>query len=181
MPDAVVHVIFFDSWLDDDLAKKASKELLDSYPDIDVLTMHTNSLMPDCVAADRGKWSIGFNRDNSALFADSYLTACVWKWTDYYRRVILSCLQGKFYGRNEWISMEDGIVALSELTSNCAPGTGAAVDEAVRLFESRSFDVFYGPVFDNNGNLRVPEGESMSDDDMLHHFDWYVEGVTVEE
>ncbi len=46
---------------------------------------------------------------------------------------------------------------------------------------SRKFDVFYGPVKDNNGNVRIWEGESMSDYEMLNEFNWYVEGVAVEE
>ncbi len=93
----------------------------------------------------------------------------------------MSALQGKYFGTLDWMGMETGIVGLSELTDNVAPGTKEAVEEAKELFESRSFDVFYGPITDNEGNLRVPEGESMSDDEMLNHFDWYVEGVTVEE
>ena len=43
------------------------------------------------------------------------------------------------------------------------------------------FDVFYGPVYDNNGELRINEGENISDKTMIHNFKWYVEGVeTVE-
>jgi basic membrane protein A len=180
-PDTEVHVVYCNSWTDDAAAKSASEELLDKYPEIDILSMHTDSLMPNYFAEERGIWSIGFNKDNAGKFPKSYLTACVWDWSDYYKSAILSWLQGKFYGRNDWVGMEDGMVSLSELTQNCAPGTGEAVDEALRRFESRSFDVFYGPVTDNTGRERVPAGESMSDDEMLNRFDWYVEGVTVEE
>ena len=42
-------------------------------------------------------------------------------------------------------------------------------------------DVFYGPIYDNQGQLRVEEGESMTDNAMLNEFDWYVEGVINEE
>ncbi|MCR5249737.1 MAG: BMP family ABC transporter substrate-binding protein [Lachnospiraceae bacterium] len=180
-PDAEVHVIYINSWGDDEAAAEACGKLLAQNPGTDILTMHTDSLMPDRIAAENGIRSIGFNRDNAALFPDSYLTACVWNWEDYYRQAILSCLQGKFYGRHDWIGMEEGMVAVSALTKNCAPGTGTAVEEAKARFENRSFDVFYGPVTDNAGQLRVPEGESMSDDEMLNRFDWYVEGVTLEE
>ena len=45
---------------------------------------------------------------------------------------------------------------------------------------NRTFDVFYGPVKDNAGNIRVAEGESMSDSEMLNGFFWYVEGVKIE-
>ena len=44
-----------------------------------------------------------------------------------------------------------------------------------------TFDVFYGPIVDNKGNLRVAEGEGMPDELMLNEFDWYVEGVVIDE
>ncbi len=180
-PGTRVHVIYVNSWTDDTAAKDASEALLDQYPEIDILTMHTNSLMPDQVAEDRGIWSIGFNKDNAGRYPGSYLTACVWEWADHYKAEILDCLKGKFHGSSKLIGMEEGIVGLSDLTPNCAPGTKEAVEEAIGLFESRRFDVFYGPITDNTGILRVPDGESMSDDEMNNAFDWYVEGVIVEE
>ena len=180
-PDAEVHVRFCGSWEDDGAAEAATKKLLDAQPRIDVLTLHTDSLMPLQIADQRGISSIGYNMDNAAKFPDTFLTACVWHWDTYYRNKILSVLQGKFYGENDWIGMEYGIVGLSELTGNVAPGTQDELYKARERFASRRFDVFYGPVTDNEGRLRVPEGESMSDDEMLNRFDWYVEGVVVEE
>ena len=44
---------------------------------------------------------------------------------------------------------------------------------------SGEFDVFVGPINDNTGELRVPDGETMSDEDKLS-FDWLVEGVVGE-
>ena len=73
------------------------------------------------------------------------------------------------------------MVALSELTENVKPETKQEVLEANMKMRSRQFDVFYGPIKDNLGNLRVGAGESMSDREMLNGFDWCVEGVTVEE
>ena len=180
-PEAHVYVKYCNSWLDDTLAREAAEALLAAEPEIDVLSMHTNSLMPNRVAEERGIWSIGYNADNAEAFPESYLTACVWTWDPYYKEKILSALQGKFSGRVEWAGMDRGILGLSELTKNAAPGTKEAVNSAAGQFAAQTFDVFYGPVSDNEGTLRVQEGESMTDDVMLHHFDWYVEGVTVEE
>ena len=57
----------------------------------------------------------------------------------------------------------------------------SSLREKMEELESGKFDVFYGPVIDSEGNLRVDEGESMSDDVMLNSFDWYVEGVVIDE
>lgn len=179
-PDAQIHVKFCKSWIDDGIAGKACADLLDRYP-IDVVAKHTNSLQVNREADNRGVWSIDYNMDNASALPDTYLTACVWKWDAYYRQELTKCLQGKFHGRNVWMKMEDGIVSISPLTKNVKPGTEAEVRKAEDRLVSREFDVFYGPIRDNQGQLRVYEGESMSDEEMLNKFDWYVEGVTVDE
>ncbi len=180
-PAANVYVRFCDSWLDDDAAGDATIRLLDDHPDIDVISMHTNSIRPNEVADERGVWSIGFNRDNAGLFPDTYVTACVWSWENYYRKAITDYLRGKFHGEIVWLGMEDKVPGLSDLTKNAVSGTQEAVDEAREEFASRKFDVFYGQINDNTGRVRIPDGESMSDEEMMNHFDWYVEGVIIEE
>ena len=178
-PDAVVHVRYCQSWTDDDAAGKACMALLDQYP-IDVMGMHTNSLAPHREADRRGVWSVGCNWDNAAEFPNTYLAACVWQWEKCYHKQILDCLQGKFHGRNVWIDMSDDIVAISPLTRHVDVGAVAAVQAANEKMRARTFDVFYGPVKDNLGNIRIEAGESMADSEMLNGFFWYVEGVTVE-
>ncbi len=178
-PDAVVYARYCGSWVEDAPAGEAARELLDRHP-IDVVAMHTNSLMPNREADARGIWSVGYNQDNADLFPDTYLTACNWKWDVYYRKQILDCLQGKFHGRNEWIDMEKGIVGLSALSHHVDVQTKVKVEAANERLRSGGFDVFYGPIRDNTGRLRIEAGEAMPDDEMLNHFDWYVEGVAIE-
>ncbi|SDP31005.1 BMP family ABC transporter substrate-binding protein [Selenomonas ruminantium] len=179
-PDAQVHVSYCKSWTDDEPALTACRKLLDNFP-IDVLTVHTNSLTPHQEAENRGIWSIGYHRDNRDLFPHTYLSACVWNWQAYYREQIQTCLQGKFHGKQVWIDKDKGIVSLASLSPYVDMDTAMKVRAANERFGSRGFDVFYGPIKDNQGNLRINAGESMSDDEMLNAFDWYVEGVNVED
>ncbi len=178
-PDAVVHVRYCGSWTEDPAAGEACRELLTRYP-VDVVTMHTNSLAPHREADERGVWSIGYNLDNASMFPDTWLVACVWRWNVYYHRKILDCLQGKFHGSKDWIGMEEGIVGLSHFSSHVDAQTREAVQAAGKQLASWDFDVFYGPIADNTGHLRIEAGESMTDEEMLNGFDWYVEGVTIE-
>ena len=179
-PDAVVHVRYCNSWQGDDVTGEACRKLFKLYP-IDVIAMHTNSLQPHKEAEAKGIWSVGYNIDNSSMFPDTYLTACVWKWEVYYRKQILNCLQGKFHGDHDLIDMNEGIVALSGLSSHANPETKAKIQAADEKLRTLEFDVFYGPIIDNTGTLRVDEGESLPDDEMFNRFYWYVEGVKVEE
>ena len=178
-PDAVVHLRYCGSWTDDDAAGAACMALLDQYP-IDVIGLQTNSLEPNKEADRRGLWSVGCNWDNAELFPDSYLAACVWNWEDCYRKQISDCQQGKFHGSNVWLDINDAIIALSAPTRHVDVRTLAEVQAANEKLRNRTFDVFYGPVRDNAGNIRIEKGESMSDAEMLNGFFWYVEGVTIE-
>lgn len=178
--DATVHVAWSGSWTEDASAEASANYLLDRY-DIDVITMHTDSNKVLEVAEKRGVWSIGYNVDNSALYPKTFLTAPVWQWENYYEPHILRCLQGKFKGEHYWEGTSTGVVGMAELTKNVKEGTKEIVAREMQRLEEGTFDVFYGPVTDNEGKIRVDEGENLSDDAMLNRFDWYVEGVVVHE
>lgn len=180
-PDAKVHIIYTNSWFDDDMTRKATNKLLIDYKDIDVLSMHSDSLAPLQIAEERGIWSIGYNLDNYKLFPNTYLTAPVWNWEAFYTDKILACLQGKFKQETYWEGIESGIMDLAPFSPNVNIYTQTKVEKAKKEFMNGTFDVFYGPIYDNNGKLRIEEGENMSDYAMLNSFDWYVEGVDVDE
>ena len=177
-PEAVVYVEWCDSWIDNKMAAEATRTLLTNY-DIDVLAMHTDSLRPLDIAEEEGIWSIGYNMDNSTKCNDTFLTAPVWNWEKFYIPRIKECQQGKFVGRNYWEGAESGMISLAPLTRHVKDGIAVEVDKKMREISSGVFDVFYGPIYDRDGMLRIPAGESMSDDAMLNEFDWYVEGVKI--
>lgn len=178
--DAVVHVEWSNSWTGDMAAEAAANDLIENY-NIDVIAMHTDSNKVLEVAEEKGIWSIGYNIDNSALYPNSFLTAPVWQWENYYEPHILKCLQGKFKGENYWEGTSTGVVGLAPLTGNVKDGVEEAVLVQKQRLESGIFDVFYGPITDNTGKMRVEEGENLSDDALLNRFDWYVEGVIIHE
>lgn len=179
-PDAVVHVGYSGSRYDDSAAEKAAEKLI-SDKGIDVIAACVDSVAPLGLAEKRGIWCVGCDLDNSALCPTSYLTGCVWDWRSAYKERILDRLRGKFRGTNEWLGIESGIMELVEPSSvgNALAGYEYELGEARKSFEDHSFDVFYGPVKDNEGNIRVAEGESLSDENIRGKIDWYVEGVEV--
>ena len=179
-PDATVHVQWSQSW-NDEAAVEAAAERLFENQNIDVVTMHSDSNRVLEMAEERGIWSIGYNIDNIESFPNTFLTAPVWQWENYYEPYILKCLQGKFEGENYWEGTSAGVVGLAPLSKNVKPGIAEKVEEARVKLESGTFDVFYGPIKDNEGVLRIAEGENLPDETMLNHFTWYVEGVVVYE
>lgn len=179
-PNAKVFVKWTNSWVDDEVATKATQDLIDEH-DIDILTTHTDSLTPLDVADKNGVMSIGYNFDNSADYPDTYLTSAVWSWENFYIPRISECLQGKFEGSNYWEGVDTGIVSLAPLSKLVAPEISERVEEERERLKSGTFDVFYGPVTDSEGTIRIASDESMTDNNMLNNFDWYVEGVVIDE
>lgn len=175
-PNAKVYVTWTYSWNDDEVTREATAGILDKY-NIDVLAMHTDSLTPLDVAEERGIMCIGYNMDNCGKYSDNYLTAAVWNWENYYVPNILTCLQGKFEGNHCWAGVETGVVSLASFSNKVDKKTAELIGLERQKLSSGTYDVFYGPIVDNKGNLRVKEGENMTDEVMLNQFDWYVEGV----
>jgi len=179
-PDAVVNVVYSESWTDYMANKNAANLLCDEY-DTDIITMHCDTVAPLDVAEEKGIWSIGYNRDNQSDYPKSFLTAAVWNWEAFYTPQLLECLQGKFRPVQYWEGVETGIVSLSPLTANVKEGISEVLKEKEKELFEGSFDVFYGPIFDSKGEIRIKEGENMPDDAMLNAFDWYVKGVNLHE
>jgi len=179
-PDATVYVVWSESWTDYEVNRQAAQTLVDEC-DVDILAMHCDSVAPLDVAEESGIWSIGYNMDNSDLYPNSFLTAAVWDWDTFYIHEITKYLQGKYHSGNYWEGSETGLVNLSPLTDNVKAGIGDVVAEKRTMLDEGTFDVFYGPIVDTEGNLRIGEGENMPDEVMLNSFDWYVEGVCIYE
>ena len=178
-PDATVYVRWINSWNADDITADTTEQLLSEH-NIDVLAMHTDSVAPLEIADRHGVMSIGYNIDNRELYPETYLTAAVWDWEKFYTPNIRKCLQGKFTGVNFWESSDTGIINIAPLSEKA---DGRIVDKTkteMDKLNSGVFDVFYGPVYDNTGKLRIAQGESMTDNAMLNEFDWYVEGVVID-
>jgi basic membrane protein A len=50
------------------------------------------------------------------------------------------------------------------------------VEAKIADFKAGKAQVFAGPIKDNRGNLKIPEGQ-VGDPGLLNTFDWFVEGV----
>ncbi|MCQ2098333.1 MAG: BMP family ABC transporter substrate-binding protein [Fibrobacter sp.] len=175
-PDAKVYVRWTKSWVSDSIAADVTRQLMADHK-IDVLTVHTDALAPYEIAEEKGVWIIGYNLDNHGRYPKHFLTAPIWRWENFYEPRLLEVLQNKFVGMNYWQGVESGIIGLAPMAASVPQEVIGKVDEEMGRLSDGVYDVFYGPIYDNQGNIRIEEGESMTDEEMLNHFDWYVKGV----
>ena len=146
-----------------------------------MITLHADSNATLDIAELREVWSIGYNLDNTKNYPNTFLTAPVWAWEYYYEPYILKCLQGKNIGINYWEGAETGVVSLAPLSKHVDESTAAYINEELRKMQQDYYDVFYGPIKDNTGRIRIKSGENISDEALTQLLDWYVEGVVIDE
>lgn len=176
-PEAVVYVIWTDSW-DNGERETAAAEKLIADKSADVIAYHQNQHYAAQAADSAGVYSIGYNEIAEGL-SDKYLTASVWNWDSLYFQIIREFVQGQPNAvQRRWFAIDTEVVALSELSPSVSDAARQAVEDAKsRLYSGN--DVFSGIIYDNNGNLQCGEGEILSDETLLVNMDWYVEGVEI--
>ncbi len=178
-PEARVIVKWTGAW-DDESAEKTAVEKLVSEKNIDIVTYHQNQ--PNVIwAAEMAQIeSIGYHVAVENV-SDRMLTSVVCDWKITYEELIKEFLQGEGNSKeNYWIGLEKGVIGLSEYSSIVTGEEKAAVDAAKTMILSGK-DVFSGLIKDNNGNVRCNEDEIISDEMLLEHMDWFVEGVEIYE
>ena len=178
-PDAHVYVRRTDDWNSAEKASSVTSMLLDAH-NIDVLTLHVNTISPLRVADKRGVYTIGNNYDNRELFPDTYLAACVFQWEPFFEERLGECARRQFIGRHYWEGLRNGLVALSPLTELVSDSTRRLVNAELGRLMSGTFDVFFGPVTDIYGTVQVREHENLSDKELLYGMYWFVDGVIME-
>ncbi len=173
-PDAEVHVVWTNTWYDPVKEREAAEALLDEGADI--IAQHQDTTEPQKAAQERGLLSIGYDSDMAHFVGDTVLTSPVWNWGQYYVNTVTAVLDGSWETHQYWGGLADGAVKLADFSPRGPDDVKTLVEEEKQKIIGGEWDVFCGPINDQDGNEKVPAGECMSDGDMLS-MNWFVEGV----
>ena len=173
-PDAEVRVVWTNTWYDPVKEREAAEAVLDEGADI--ITQHQDTTEPQKAAKERGKLSIGYDSDMGQFVGDTVLTSPIWNWGVYYVDTVQKVLDGTWETHEYWGGLDDDVVQLAPLSDRVPDDVKAKVEEEKQRILSGDWDVFCGPVNAQDGSEKVPDGQCLSDGDMLG-MDWFVEGV----
>ncbi len=176
-PEAEVHPVWIFNWFDPPAEREAAQALLDS--GADVIARESDSPEPDKLAEENGVYAIGYNAISPDIAPDAVLTAPIWDWGVYYKQTVEAAYNGEWETHSYWGHMADGILDLAPFGDMVPQEVQDEVNAAKAQIIDGTLHPFTGPITDNTGELRVEEGETMSDEALLS-FDWLVEGVTGE-
>jgi basic membrane lipoprotein Med (substrate-binding protein (PBP1-ABC) superfamily) len=168
-------VVVTGGWLDRAKETAAANALIDK--GVDVLTMHVDS--PGTIiqtAEERGVYSIGFQSLAAQKFAPKgWITGLGFTWGGVMTEAAQQVIDGTWKSQMLRKGIDEGYIAVAPF--------GEAVPEDVRKIIlgavadlAEGFNIFTGPIKDQEGNIRLSEGETVSAGD-LGNFDWYAEGI----
>lgn len=173
-PNAVVKVVWTQTWFDPAKERDAADSLLDVKAD--VITQHQDTPAALQAAEKRGAYAIGYNSDMSKQVPGAWLTAPVWNWGTLYTQVAEEVHNGTWKSDKIWYGLEHNLVDLAPMSKLVPADVQKLVNDKKAEIASGKDTVFDGPIKDNTGKEVVPAGKSLTDDQKLS-MNFLVEGV----
>jgi basic membrane lipoprotein Med (substrate-binding protein (PBP1-ABC) superfamily) len=175
-PEATTIVTFTGSWSDRAKEAAATDALINQGADI--ITMHVDS--PSTViqtAEARQVYSIGFQSLASQQFAPQYwITGAGFTFGGLMTGFAQSVMDGTWKPNFIRCSISDGCMAIAPFGPKVPEEVKTQFNQALADLEAGKITIFKGPILDQDGTLRVKEGEVIAED-QLGNVDWFVKGV----
>ena len=200
-PECTMDVRWINTWHDPITEKEAAASLFDAGADV-VFTGADTPAVAD-VAQEKGKWGVTYNWHGSCK-VDACLTTPYWIWGPVYAQITQGMIDGTYEVGWHYFDADSGGLGLYGFMEGQTPQPGIAdlpaediqmvKDTLAKMLagEFNRFDVFSGPIVDNQGNIIVPEGEKLQQSD-LDQFPpgapglecdycmlWWADGITAE-
>lgn len=173
-PDFTTQVVWVNSWYDPAKEADAAKALIDQ--GCDIISQHTDSPAPLQAAEQRGVYAFGQASNMIDFAPKAHLTAITDNWGPYYIDQIQKELDGEWAPGNIWWGIEKGLVGIAPYNDIMPADVKEAADKVKNGIASGEIHPFSGPITDQSGEVKVPEGDTIPDEQLLG-LDWYVKGV----
>jgi simple sugar transport system substrate-binding protein len=118
----------------------------------------------------------GCYSDEKKYGPHAQLTGTALTWGNYFTEVVTSVLNGTWKPEDAWGGFKRGFIDLLPLNSSIPSKVQKQVAELKLQMATGRLHPFAGPVLDQDGKVRVPLGQTISDLD-LAKMDYYVQGV----
>jgi basic membrane protein A len=200
-PECTMDVRWINTWHDPVIEKEAAASLFDAGAQV-VFTGADTPAVAD-VAQEKGKWGVTYDWYGSCK-VDACLTAPYWNWGPVYAEITEGVSNGTYQAGWHYFDADAGAMGLYGFMEGEEPMPGVAdlPAEDVQLVrdtlakmlagEFDRFDLFSGPIIDNQGNTIVPEGERFEYADIdqfppgapglecKYCMYWWADGITAE-
>ncbi|MFI3312263.1 MAG: BMP family ABC transporter substrate-binding protein [Eubacteriales bacterium] len=165
--DATVKVLWMNSWYDPAKEKEATNTLLSE--GINAVGFYGGTTAVATACEEAGAYTNGFNVDMSAAGPNAVLTSFVWKWEPVFTQVIEMVQADQWSNETVFSSIQEGACDVVDFNADIMSAELIADCNAVReMVINGEIEVFEGPVYDNQGNCVLEEGEEFTIEDYVN-------------
>ena len=172
-PNGKIKIIWVNGWYDPGKEGDSAKALIDQ--GCDVICQHTDSAAPLQVAEQRGMHGFGEASDMIKLAPKAQLSSLVDHWNDYYIQRVTAAMDGSWKTGDVWGGFASGMLQMAPFR-NMPDDVASAGQAAIDGIKSGQIQIYKGPIKDQNGALKVKDGEVLPDKDVLG-MNWLAEGI----
>lgn len=173
-PECIMDPHWLMSWDDPEAETVVAASMLDA--GITVIASATSAPLPLLAGDDRNFTYIPDKRASACEDApDACLTATYWLWGPAYVRIVQDMMDGTLPSDNHYYGFPEGMLGLYGFMEGQVPRSTVpdwvvpevrAVLQGLQDGEFTHFDIFTGPIRDNQGNLVVPADTSLTQSDL---------------
>lgn len=175
-PNCEVRVINVNEYFNPPKSSQAANSLVDA--GADVLRGGIDDPSYCAVAEQRGVWAIPEFWDGTPQCPTEIATSTVWNWSDYMVEQAQEMLDGEWQPTGELeLVPGDQLYTLGPWGPNVPDDVKSETEASFEALVSEEVNPFVGPISDNEGKVRVKEGEELPVLFFFNDWDWYVEGV----
>ena len=198
-PECTMDVRWINTWHDPVIEKEAAASLFDA--GVQVVFTGADTPAAGDVAQEKGKWGVNYDWVG-ACKVERCLTAPYWNWGPVYSEITQGLIDGTYTPGWHYFDAETGALGLYGFMEGQTPPSGfndlPAEDQqlirdtvaAALAGDFDRFDVFTGPITDNQGNTILDAGESLEQIDLdcfaggevpcQTGMYWWADGVTAD-
>ena len=174
-PDVETTVVFTSDWCDPAKQVTAVSTMTDA--GVDVLSLQQDCTKTVVEAAERaGVWVTGFHYDASAAAPNYWITGATWNWGPIMAQIIQEIRTGVYKSSVKLAGIEAGWAKLAPFGAGVPEETRTLVLDTVEGLRDGSIQPFTGPIYDQDGTVRIAAGETATDE-YLRGVDWLAEGI----
>jgi basic membrane protein A and related proteins len=186
-PDCVMDIRWIFTWFDPVKEREAAESMLDAGATVIITGADTPG--PVQAAAQRGKTGVAYDSENACFGLEANcLTVPYWNWGPFYLDIVSKMQAGAWKPENFYGSAADGMLGLYGFMEGQTPYKSVPqsvipqVKDVLAQMQADKFtrfDIFKGPMKDNQGKEIIPAGVSLTQSDLEGLNDGYMKAFNI--
>jgi len=174
-PDVVERIIYINTYYDPAAERDAALSLIDI--GCDVISQATNTPAHVQAAEENGVYAMSQFEDMRQFGPNAYVSGDLFYWEKYYIPTLKAIYKNTWKPRLFIPGITSGVLDLAEFGPMVTEEMKTMVEETKHKMITEDPEFYWkGPIYDNQGNLRVKKGERLTDEELLK-MNWWVDGI----